>query len=116
MLPQHSPLLDASLSYVLGERWLGVPALSFTDSVTLLPPTSSTLTSASLRIRKNNSLTTVLTIAASVVSSANWTITIADRLMPEITAAGKYDYTFKTVDSNSRTQSWFNGTFVVAAD
>lgn len=118
MIPATSSVLDNSMAFVHGEKWLGIPSISFVDLVTGLAPTSSTLVSASLEFRPKGSRTIILTLVSpthmTITSAAGWTLTVAERYMPEL-ITGEYDYRFKTVDSNSRPQSWVDGIQLVTA-
>lgn len=114
MIPGISSALDASLSFVQGDQWGGIPSLAILVSGS---PPADDVASAKMQFWLLGQATPVLTLTTddsriTIVSASGWTFAIPSQDLPELNA-NTYSWGFQTTDVNGVIQTYLKGKITV---
>ncbi len=115
MIPGKSTQLNESLTFVHGDTWGGIPALSITISGT---PPADDVASAKMQFRPTEvSSDTLVELSSSdatqlsITSANGWTFVVPAQQLD--LPAGTYTWGFQTIDVNGIIQTYLEGTILV---
>lgn len=115
MTPATSPAFDASLAFVDGDTWGGVPSVAIL--VDGAPPADD-LASVKMEFRAGlTSSETLISLASggdiTITSASGWEFTVPAQDLALAFAQSPYTWAIQTVDVNGVTQTYIQGTIAV---
>ena len=109
MLPGHIASLDASLAFVAGNTWLGIP------SITITPTPATTLSTVTMTFRKDVKSALEVTLTSptdiTITNATAWVVAIPAQALA--LPAGTHLWQLTFTDSASTIQTYLEGSILV---